>query len=83
MKDPYSILGVSKNATDDEIKKAYYDLVKKYHPQLPEQIVDIVKCKNPRCITSTEQELKHIFKLTDRDSRTYRCVYCEAQAKNN
>ena len=57
-------------------------LISKYHPELPEQIVDIVKCKNPRCITSTEQELKHIFKLTDRESRTYRCVYCEAQAKN-
>ena len=53
-------------------------LVKKYHPELPEQIVDIVKCKNPRCITSTEQELKHIFKLTDRETRTYRCVYCES-----
>ena len=57
-------------------------LVKKYHPELPEQIVDIVKCKNPRCITSTEQELKHIFKLTDRETRTYRCVYCETKAKN-
>ena len=57
-------------------------LISKYHPELPEQIVDIVKCKNPRCITSTEQELKHIFKLTDRESRTYRCVYCETQAKN-
>ena len=56
-------------------------LVKKYHPELPEQIVDIVKCKNPRCITSTEQELKHVFKLTDRESRTYRCIYCETKAK--
>ena len=57
-------------------------LVKKYRPELPEQIVDVVKCKNPRCITSTEQELKHIFKLTDRENRTYRCVYCESRAKN-
>lgn len=56
-------------------------LISKYHPELPEQIVDIVKCKNPRCITSTEQELKHIFKLTDRENRTYRCIYCETQAK--
>ena len=58
-------------------------LVKKYHPELPEQIIDIVKCKNPRCITSTEQELKHIFKLTDPETRTYRCIYCETKAKNN
>lgn len=57
-------------------------LVNKYHPELPERIVDIVKCKNPRCITSTEQELKHIFKLTDRKTRTYRCIYCESKAKN-
>lgn len=57
--------------------------VKKYHPLLPLEIVDIVKCKNPRCITSTEQELPHVFKLTDPDSRTYRCVYCESKAKNN
>ena len=54
-------------------------LVKKYHPELPEKIVDIVKCKNPRCITSTEQELKHIFKLTDRSKREYRCIYCESK----
>ena len=55
--------------------------VKKYHPELPEKVVDIVKCKNPRCITSTEQELPHIFTLTDRDTRTYRCIYCESKAK--
>ena len=52
-------------------------LVKKYHPELPTEIIDIVKCKNPRCITKTEQELKQIFKLTNKDTRTYRCIYCE------
>lgn len=46
---------------------------------LPEQIVDIVKCKNPRCITTTEQGIKQIFKLTDPEKRIYRCVYCEAE----
>ncbi len=56
-------------------------LVKKYHPGLPETIKDIIKCKNPRCITSTEQELPHIFKLTDKEKHIYRCVYCETQAK--
>lgn len=56
-------------------------IVKKYHPELPCEIVDIVKCKNPRCITSTEQELSHIFKLTDKENRVYRCIYCETKAK--
>ncbi|MBQ2847532.1 MAG: aspartate carbamoyltransferase regulatory subunit [Clostridia bacterium] len=48
---------------------------------LPSQIKDVVKCKNPRCITTTEQELPHIFKLTDAETQTYRCIYCEAKAK--
>ena len=56
--------------------------VKKYHPELPERIVDIVKCRNPRCITTTEQELPHIFKLTDSEARIYRCIYCESKAKD-
>ena len=55
--------------------------VAKYHPELPLKIIDIVLCKNPRCITSTEQELPHVFKLTDRESATYRCIYCESKAK--
>ena len=56
--------------------------VKKYHPELPEKVVDIVKCKNPRCITSTEQELPQIFKLTDENNAIYRCIYCEVAANN-
>ncbi len=48
---------------------------------LPEQIKDVIKCKNPRCITTTEQDLPHIFKLTDPETKTYRCIYCEAKAK--
>ena len=55
--------------------------VDKYHPGLPLEIVNIVPCKNPRCITSTEQELPHVFKLTDPETRTYRCIYCESRAK--
>ena len=55
--------------------------VAKYHPELPLKIVDIVPCKNPRCITSTEQELPHVFKLTDKESGTYRCIYCDSRAK--
>ncbi len=49
----------------------------KYHVKLPNQIVNIIKCKNPRCITSTEQELDHIFILTDKAKKAYRCKYCE------
>ena len=55
-------------------------LTRKYHPGLPREIVDIVKCKNPRCITSTEQELPHIFKLVNPAKREYRCIYCETKA---
>jgi aspartate carbamoyltransferase regulatory subunit len=55
-------------------------LVRKYNPVLPEELVDIVKCKNPRCITATEQELPHVFRLTDRENRVYRCLYCETQS---
>ncbi len=56
-------------------------IVKKYHPELPSEVIDVVKCKNPRCITSTEQELSHIFRLTDKENRVYRCIYCETKAK--
>ena len=54
----------------------------KYHPTLPETITGIIKCKNPRCITTTEQELAHVFKLTDNEKKIYRCLYCEAKAEN-
>ncbi|MBO7302555.1 MAG: aspartate carbamoyltransferase regulatory subunit [Clostridia bacterium] len=57
--------------------------IAKYHPELPLKIVDIVPCKNPRCITSTEQELPHVFRLTDREHGTYRCIYCDSSAKKN
>ena len=48
---------------------------------LPERLTGVIFCKNPRCITSTEQELRHVFKLTDRKSGTYRCIYCETRAE--
>ena len=53
----------------------------KFHPLLPERIENIIKCKNPRCITTTEQEIVHIFKLTDREKGIYRCIYCDAENK--
>jgi len=46
-----------------------------------DRLVNVIKCKNPRCITSTEQELDHIFKLTDREKQVYRCIYCETKAE--
>lgn len=56
-------------------------LAKRTHIDPPEKIVDVIKCKNPRCITTTEQELPHIFNLTDKENRVYRCMYCESKAK--
>ena len=58
-------------------------LVEKKRIGLPEKLTNVIKCKNPRCITTTEQELPHIFKLTDRAKRVYRCIYCEVKAENN
>lgn len=57
-------------------------IVEKYHPALPRELVNIVKCKNPRCITTTEQELDHVFRLTDEKKRVYRCIYCESASEN-
>ena len=47
---------------------------------LPKTLTNVIKCKNPRCITSTEQEINHIFKLTDEKNKIYRCAYCETKA---
>lgn len=55
------------------------EIVEKYHPKLPEKLVNIISCKNPRCITSIEQELPQICELTDRENSVYRCKYCEEQ----
>ena len=49
--------------------------------ELPQELTNVLKCKNPRCISSTEQELPHIFRLTDKEHRVYRCIYCETRAK--
>ena len=53
--------------------------VEKLNLALPEKITNIEKCKNPRCITSIEQELDHIFYLADEKQRIYRCIYCESK----
>lgn len=55
--------------------------IDKFHPETPEKLVNIVKCKNPRCITSVEQELDQVCVLTDRVNGVYRCKYCESRVK--
>ncbi|MBQ7974878.1 MAG: aspartate carbamoyltransferase regulatory subunit [Clostridia bacterium] len=57
-------------------------LVKKLHVELPERLTDVIKCENPRCITTVEQEISHIFKLTNREKGIYRCIYCDSLPKN-
>ena len=57
------------------------ELVKREHLKLPERIKGIIRCRNPRCITSVERGLEHEFRLTDPEKRIYRCVYCESEAK--
>lgn len=68
--DPGATVNIIKNEVTVEKKKL----------ELPEKLTNVIKCKNPRCITSTEQELQHIFKLTDKEKKVYRCVYCETAA---
>ena len=55
-------------------------LVEKRSIDMPETLTNVIFCKNPRCITSTDQELKHVVKLTDRKNKVYRCLYCETKA---
>ncbi len=52
-------------------------IIEKKNPKLPDRVNNVLKCKNPRCITSIEQGLVHSFKLTDRTNGIYRCIYCE------
>ena len=57
-------------------------LIEKKRIDMPEYLTNVIFCKNPRCITSTEQELDHVFRLTDRENKVYRCIYCETKANN-
>ena len=75
----WDIIGyVDPNITVNIIKDGRQ--VEKRQLKLPETIRGVIHCKNPRCITSVEQELPQVFKLTDREKRVYRCLYCETQA---
>ena len=69
---------VDPDATINIIKNGV--LVEKRSIDMPSTLTNVIKCKNPRCITSCEQELDHIFKLTDKQDKIYRCIYCETKA---
>ena len=74
------VLGyISPTITVDEIRNG--TVAEKKHIELPEKLTEIIKCTYPRCITTTEQEIHHIFRLTNREKREYRCIYCDAKAK--
>ena len=76
----FNILGfIDPNITVNIIKNSQNEKLAKIEP--PQTITNLIHCKNPRCITSTEQELDHVFKLTDRENMIYRCIYCESKAK--
>lgn len=56
-----------------------HKLIEKLHVKLPEELVDIITCHNPRCITSVEQSITQKFKLVDPDKKEYHCVYCDSE----
>lgn len=75
----FNVLGyISPSITVVTIKDGV--VCEKKHIGLPEKLTDILKCKNPRCITSTEQDIHHIFRLTDKAHGVYRCIYCDTKA---
>ena len=74
----FGILGyIDHNITINVIEND--EKVKKFHPELKNELIDIVKCKNPRCITSVERGLKHICVLKDKSTAKYRCKYCDSE----
>lgn len=74
----FDVIGfVDPSATVDIIRNGV--LVEKKSIGLPEKLTNVIFCKNPRCITSVEQELNHIFKLSDPEKKEYRCIYCETK----
>ena len=76
----FDILGyVDNNITVNIVKDG--KLFEKKHLELPETLTGVIKCKNPRCITSIEQELPHVFLLADGENQVYRCAYCEEKHK--
>lgn len=56
-------------------------IIEKKNLTPPHKVVNVIKCKNPRCITSSEEQIEHIFKLSDIKKNVYRCIYCEQEFK--
>ena len=76
----FDVLGyIDSNITVNIVKDG--KLERKHHMELPQTLKNVVKCKNPRCITSVEQEIVHTFKLVDNKNKIYRCSYCDAEHK--
>lgn len=76
----YEILGfMDSRITVNIIKDG--EKTSKFSPTLPEELKNIIFCKNPRCITSIEQEVAHVFRLAGSKKGNYRCIYCESSAK--
>ena len=76
----YAMLGyIDSNITVNFVKDG--KMLKKEHMAMPETLTNIIACKNPRCITSIEQEIDHVFKLVDKEKKTYRCIYCDVEYK--
>jgi aspartate carbamoyltransferase regulatory subunit len=74
----FNVIGyVDPGATVNIIREGA--LVEKRRIEMPELLVNVIRCKNPRCITSCEQELAHKFRLTNREKKEYRCIYCETK----
>ncbi|MDO5362011.1 MAG: aspartate carbamoyltransferase regulatory subunit [Eubacteriales bacterium] len=77
-----NVLGfIDHNITVNIIKDG--EIVEKRELHLPKEIVNVIRCKNPRCITSIEQELDQIFVLADPEKEVYRCKYCEEKYRGN
>ncbi len=76
------ILGfIDHNITVNIIKDG--EIVEKKELSLPKEIRNMIRCKNPRCITSIEQKLDHVFILADPEKEIYRCKYCEEKYRGN
>ena len=74
----FDVLGyIDSNITVNIVKDG--KLERKHHMELPQTLKNVVKCKNPRCITSVEQGIVHTFRLVDRENKVYRCIYCDAE----
>ncbi|MBP3636311.1 MAG: aspartate carbamoyltransferase regulatory subunit [Clostridia bacterium] len=67
--------GITVNIIEDGV------IVEKKHLELPEKLTNVIRCKNPRCITSVEPELDQIFRLADKNRQIYRCIYCDSEKK--